>query len=292
MLPSDIAKKIKKIHIKSGKAVNSIMAGQFKSVFKGHGLEFEEVREYLPGDDIKNIDWKVTTRMNHPYIKRYREERELSLMLLVDMSASTIFGTKDISKKENAAQIAGILAFNAFKNNDKVGAILFTDRVEKYIPPKKNSAHIWRLIKEIFYFSPLYKQTDIDSAISFLSKVCNKRVVTFLISDFISPEYSTKLKIASKKHKIVSIILSDDGDFNLPKGGIISFQDFETNTRLVIDASDKNVRLEFEANKQKEYKKIIEKHKSLNIDCIEIKNSDDIIMALTKYFKMKEKRNR
>ncbi len=171
MLSPEIIKKIKKIHIKSGRLVNSLMAGQYKSVFRGAGIEFEEVREYSPGDEVKSIDWKVTARMGRPYIKLYREERELIVMLLEDMSASGRFGTTVAIKRETAAEIASILAFNAIRNNDKVGAILFTDRVEKYIPPKKGTSHVWRVIKEILTFEPAYTVRDIDQDVGFLGRV-------------------------------------------------------------------------------------------------------------------------
>ena len=175
MLSSEIIKKIRKIHIKSGRMVNTLMAGQYRSIFRGSGIEFEEVREYTPGDDVKSIDWKVSARLGRPFIKRYCEERELIVILLVDMSTSGCFGTGDALKKEIAAEVACIMAFNAIRNNDKVGAILFTDRVEKYIPPKKGSAHVWRVIREIVSFEPVFKGTDISEALGYLGKVCRKK---------------------------------------------------------------------------------------------------------------------
>jgi len=182
MLPAELIKKIKKIHIRSGRIVNTMMAGQYKSVFRGSGIEFEEVREYTPGDEVKDIDWKVSARMGRPYVKRYCEERELVVMLLLDMSASGNFGTTDSLKNETAAQIASILAFSAIRNNDKVGAILFTDRVEKYIPPKKGSGHVWRVIKEFFAHTPQHKGTDIQNAIAYLGRVSRKRTISFINS--------------------------------------------------------------------------------------------------------------
>ncbi|MBW2366797.1 MAG: DUF58 domain-containing protein, partial [Deltaproteobacteria bacterium] len=181
MLPHDLIKKIKRIHIRSGRLVNNMMAGQYRSVFRGSGIEFEEVREYCPGDEVKSIDWKVSARMGRPYIKRYREERERLVMLLVDMSASGGFGTTDALKKEVAVEAAAILAFNAIRSNDRVGAILFTDQVEKYIPPQKGAAHVWRVIKEIYTFEPVHRKTDIECAIRYLGRVCRKRSLSFLI---------------------------------------------------------------------------------------------------------------
>jgi len=290
MLLPEIIKKIKKIHIKSGRLVNTMMAGQYKSVFRGSGIEFEEVREYTPGDEVKSIDWKVSARLGRPCVKLYREERELIIMLLVDMSASGCFGTAENIKQETAAEIAAVLAFNAIRNNDKVGAILFTDQIEKYIPPKKGSAHVWRVIKEIFAFKPRHKGTDIQSAVRYLGRVCRKRTVSFLISDFLSPDYTHQLKIAGKKHELIGILLSDPGEFALPAAGILSVQDFETGERFFFDASDTKTRKEFEALKTDEYRQLIESFKTSDIDCIEISTRDSVADVLTKYFRYRERR--
>ena len=290
MLSPEIIKKIKKIHIKSGRLVNTMMAGQYKSVFRGSGIEFEEVREYTPGDEVKSIDWKVSARLGRPYVKLYREERELIIMLLVDMSASGCFGTGENIKQETAAEIAAVLAFNAIRNNDKVGAILFTDQIEKYIPPKKGSAHVWRVIKEIFAFEPQHKGTDIQSAVRYLGRVCRKRTVAFLISDFLSPDYTHQLKIAGKKHELIGILLSDPGEFALPTAGILSVQDFETGERFFLDASDIKTRKAFEALKTDEYRRMIESFKTSDIDCIEISTRDSVADVLTKYFRYRERR--
>lgn len=292
MLSPELIKKIKRIHIKSSRQVNTMMAGHYKSVFRGTGIEFEEVREYTPGDEVKSIDWKVSARMGRPFVKVYREERELVVMLLVDMSASGCFGTTENLKKESAAEIAAILAFNAIRNNDKVGAILFTDRVEKYIPPKKGSAHVWRVIKEIFAFTPRHKGTDIQYAVQYLGRVCRKRTISFLISDFLSTDYLHPLKTASKKHEFIGVFLSDPGDFILPAAGILSVEDFETGEALRFDASDPKTRRLFRANKLREYNKTLEMLKGTDIDCIEMSTESDVVDRLTKYFRDREKRKR
>lgn len=292
MLSPEIIKKIKNIHIKTGRIVNTMMAGQYKSVFRGSGIEFEEVREYSPGDDIKSIDWKVSARMGRPYIKLYREERELIVMLLVDMSASGYFGTTENLKMETAAEIASILAFNAIRNNDKVGAILFTDRVEKYIPPKKGSAHVWRVIKEMFTFRPEYKGTDIQNAVAYLGRVCRKKTVSFLISDFLAEDYVRQIRLASKKHELISVLLSDPGEFSLPDAGILSLQDFETGEFFYIDASDEETRRKFNVQKTHEYRDTLATLKSADIDCIEVDTAGSVADALTKYFRYREKRKR
>ncbi|MDM8551517.1 DUF58 domain-containing protein [Desulfobacterales bacterium HSG2] len=292
MLSPEIIKKIKKIHIKTGRIVNTMMAGQYKSVFRGSGIEFEEVREYSPGDEVKSIDWKVSARMGRPYIKLYREERELVVMLLVDMSASGYFGTTENLKMETAAEIASILAFNAIRNNDKVGAILFTDRVEKYIPPKKGSAHVWRVIKEMFTFRPEYKGTDIQNAVAYLGRVCRKKTVSFLISDFLAEDYLRQVRLASKKHELISVLLSDPGEFSLPDAGILALQDFETGEFFYIDASDEETRRKFNEQKSREYRDTLATLKSADIDCIEVDTAGSVADALTKYFRYREKRKR
>jgi len=292
MLPAELIKKIKKIHIRSGRIVNTMMAGQYKSVFRGSGIEFEEVREYTPGDEVKDIDWKVSARMGRPYVKRYCEERELVVMLLLDMSASGNFGTTDSLKNETAAQIASILAFSAIRNNDKVGAILFTDRVEKYIPPKKGSGHVWRVIKEFFAHTPQHKGTDIQNAIAYLGRVSRKRTISFIISDFLAENYSRQLKIASKKHEIISVLISDPGDFYLPAGGIITMNELETGEIICLDASDRKTRTQYELLTQKEYQKTRGVLKASGVDCIEISTGDSVAEALTKDFRYREKKIR
>lgn len=292
MLSAELIKKIKKIHIKSRRQVDTIMAGQYKSVFRGSGMEFEEVREYSPGDEVKTIDWKVSARMGRPFVKTYKEEREVVVMLLVDMSASGKFGTSGKMKLETAAEIASILAFNAIKNNDKVGVILFTDRVEKYIPPKKGSSHIWRVIKEIFTFQPEHTGTDIDDALQFLGRVSRKKTVTFLISDFVATGYLKKLKIASKRHEIINVLLSDPNDFHLPKAGLLLAEDFETGKTFYIDSSDRQSQRLYREKKEKNYTDSLEAFKKSDIDCIELSTTDDVADALVKYFRYRERKFR
>ena len=290
MLPPELIKKIKKIHIKSNRQVNTLMAGQYKSVFRGSGIEFEEVRDYTPGDEVKNIDWKVSARMGRPYIKLYREERELVVMLLVDMSASGGFGTGDSLKSEKAVEVAAVLAFNAIRNNDKVGAILFTDTVEKYIPPKKGSSHVWRVIREIFTFDPQGKGTDIQTAVSYLGRVCRKRTISFLISDFLSGNYLKRLKVTAKKHELIGVMISDPGEFFLPERGMIFIEDLETGNHLLLDASDASTRDLYQAKKRQEYETTLAQLKSADIDCIEISTRDVVTDALIKYFRYRKQR--
>ncbi len=296
MIPAEIIKKIKRIHIRSSRLVNSMMAGQYKSVFRGSGIEFEEVREYSPGDEVKSIDWKVSARLGRPFVKRYREERELIVMLLVDMSASGQFGSAEKSKQETAAEIASILAFNAIRNNDKVGAILFTDQVEKYIPPKKGSSHVWRVIREVFTFTPKALKTDISQALSFLGRVCRKKAVSFLISDFISPDTRDndlkQLRLASGKHELIGVMLSDPKEFELPMGGMICAKDLESGEIFYYDASDDTTRQAFRKEKRKDYEQSLNLLRSADVDCIEVSTDTDAADALSRYFRIRERRKR
>lgn len=292
MLSQEIIQKIKKMHIRSRRQVDTMMAGQYKSVFRGTGMEFEEVREYTPGDEVKNIDWKVSARMGRPFIKLFKEEREVVVMLLVDMSASGLFGTPGKTKRETAAEIASILAFNAIRNNDKVGVILFTDRVEKYIPPKKGSGHIWRVIKEIFTFSPQGKRTGINDAIRFLTQISRKKTVTFIISDFLDSGYGKTLRIASKRHEIITVLLSDPHDFTLPEKGLVLGCDLETGQDVLFDASDKRTRDQFKTARENEYGKTLETIRKSGVDCIELDTRDSVADVLVRYFRYRERQVR
>jgi len=292
MVPAHIIKKIKRIHIKSSRSVNSIMAGQYKSVFRGSGIEFEEVREYSPGDDVKAIDWKVSARLGKPFIKLYREERESIVMLLIDMSASQNFGTFFGKKLEKTAEVASVLAFNAIKNNDKVGVVFFTDTVEKYIPPKKGSGHIWRVIKEIFTFTPKGRGTDISVALDYLSKISKKRTFTFILSDFLGDNYLKSLKTLRRKHEIIGILIKDKGDYHLPSKGVVTLSDFETGQVMVFDAADRKTRQYFEAVKKKEGEKTQMLFSKAKSDMIELQTSDSVSDTLSAYFRYRERQNR
>lgn len=292
MLSPEIIKKIKKVHIRTSRMVNTIMAGQYRSVFRGAGIEFEEVREYSPGDEIKSIDWKVSARLGRPFVKLYREERERIVNLLVDMSGSGDFGTVEMRKRETAAETAAILAFNAIRNNDKVGLILFTDQVEKYIPPKKGTAHVWRVIREIFAFCPHRRGTDLGEAVRFLARLSNKRSVAFLISDFLSPPYNRQLRTVGQKHELIGVVLSDPGDFALPAAGILRLRDLETGQSCYLDAGDPETRKRFAAVKRAEYQKILAGLKSANVDCIPVETGGSVAEALSRYFRYRERRKR
>lgn len=292
MIPAHIIKKIKRIHIKSSRTVNSIMAGQYKSVFRGSGIEFEEVREYCPGDDVKTLDWKVSARLGKPYVKLYKEERESIVMLLIDMSSSLKFGTFSGPKLERAAEVASVLAFNAIKNNDKVGVIFFTDQVEKYIPPKKGASHIWRVIKEIFTFSPQGRGTKISEALDYMAKISKKRSFVFVLSDFLDGGYLKSLRTLRQRHEIIGVMIHDKGAFELPQKGIITLSDFETSRELVFDGFNQQTRKAFSSIRAAAYKEVLDIFSKAKSDVIELETSASVSDTLLQYFRLRERRLR
>ena len=292
MIPAHIIKKIKRIHIKSSRSVNNIMAGQYKSVFRGSGIEFEEVREYAPGDDVKTLDWKVSARLGKPFVKLYKEERESIVMLLIDMSSSLKFGTFSGPKLEKAAEVASVLAFNAIKNNDKVGVVFFTDRVEKYIRPKKGASHIWRVIKEIFTFSPQGKGTNISEALDYLSKISRKRSFVFILSDFLDEGYLKSLRRIRQKHEVIGVRIYDKGAFKLPGKGIITLSDFETGRQIMFDAFNKKTQKEFTSIKLTAHKQTPGLFSKAKSDVIELETAASVSDTLLQYFRFRERRLR
>jgi uncharacterized protein (DUF58 family) len=298
MLSAEIIAKIKKVHIKSGRQVNTLMAGQYRSVFRGSGIEFEEVREYTPGDEVKSIDWKVSARLGRPFVKRYREERELIVMLLIDLSASNRFGTTLATKRDTIAETAAILAFNAIRNNDKVGAILFTDRVEHYIPPKKGSAHVWRVIREIFSFRPQGRGTEIGAAVDFLGRVCRKRSVTFVISDFLVPAMAEdeglrrRLRSGGRRHELIALMVSDPGELELPRGGMVAFEDLESGQRIIFDGADARSRKTFTRLQSETQAATRRQLTALKLDTVALSTTAEPADALVRYFRMRERRKR
>jgi uncharacterized protein (DUF58 family) len=237
LIPKDLLKRIRRLEITTRRLVNDVFAGQYHSVFKGRGMEFSEVREYLPGDDVRAIDWNVTARMGKPYIKRFTEERELTVMLLVDHSGSGHFGSMERTKEELAAEVAALLAFSAIRNNDRVGLIAFTDRIERFVPPKKGRQHVLRLIREILYLEPEGRGTDIAHALHYLNRVTTRRTVAFVLSDFGDDGYLLPLEAASKRHDLVAFVLDDPRERVLPKIGFVTLRDLEHDELLVVDTA-------------------------------------------------------
>jgi uncharacterized protein (DUF58 family) len=293
VISPELIKKIRGIQIKTNYLVNDIMAGEYKTAFRGRGMEFEDVREYQAGDDIRAIDWNVTARMNAPFVKTFREERELTVMLMVDVSSSGEFGSVGELKSDRSAIIASILAYSAIKNNDKVGLIVFSDRIEKYIPPKKGRSHVWGVIKTILSHDPKSDEkrgTNLASPLEFLSKVCRRKTVSFLISDFIAEGYERAIRIFKKRHDLIAITITDPREMVLPAVGLVELQDAETGERIVIDTSDPIARKEFSALYQRELKDRDKLFRSMSLDKIEIFTDKPYIEPIMKFFRMREKR--
>jgi uncharacterized protein (DUF58 family) len=285
MLTSDLIKKIRKIEITTSRAVNDVMAGQYHSVFKGRGMAFDEVRPYQPGDDIRVIDWNVTARMNDLYVKQFIEERELTVMLLVDASASLAFGTRERFKSELAAEITGLLAFSAIKNNDRVGLIMFTDRIERFVPPKKGAKHVLRVISEVLSFVPEGSQTDIAGALEFLSRVTKRKSVAFLVSDFLAGGYESALKVAHRRHDLVSIVLRDPLERRLPDVGIATFEDAESGEVILFDTTSRRAREKVTVAMETLWQEQRRQFKQQRIDFVELSTDQDYVRPLVMFFK-------
>lgn len=291
MIPKEILKKIRRIEIHTKKLVNDLFSGEYHSTFKGQGMEFEEVRQYEPGDDIRLIDWNVTARTGYPHIKKFKEERELSVVLLFDASSSGKFGTRDRFKSETAAELCAILAFSAIKNNDKVGLIIFTDSIEKFIPPQKGRGHVLRLIREILYFQPKGVGTNISGALEYLSKVIKRKSVVFLVSDFLSENFYTPLQIANNKHDVIAMKISDPRESFFDNVGLVELEDAETGEIFVVDTASKEFRREFSARADEDNLALKKGFRLINVDFINIRTDESYIVPLINFFKVRERRH-
>lgn len=285
MEAKELLKKVRKIEIKSRRLTSQVFAGEYHSAFKGKGMAFSEVREYQYGDPVKDIDWHVTARFNHPYVKVFEEERELTVMLLIDVSSSKKFGTKAQLKQDLATEISAVLAFSALQNNDKIGVILFSDKVEKFIPPQKGRKHILRIILELLNFEPESKNTDVTEALKYLTNAIKKRCTAFVISDFISPDFSEAIKIAGNKHDIAAIRLYDDFEKDLPNVGLAYFRDAETGEFKWIDTSLKKVRNKYSAWWREQYDNSTVMFRKADVDCVDVKTGQDYVKPLVGLFK-------
>jgi len=292
VIPKEILKKVKRIEIQTRGLVNDVFSGEYHSVFKGRGMEFAEVREYQIGDDIRTIDWNVTARMGHPYVKVFDEERELTVILIVDVSSSGDFGSVEHVKGEIAAEICALLAFSAIKNNDKVGLIIFSDQVEKFVAPKKGKSHVLRVIREILYHKPQGKQTNISAALEFLSRIARRRAVVFLVSDFMSSDYEKALQIANKRHDIVAITVTDPREVELPDVGFIELEDAETGETFLVDTSNVGLREDFSHHSLEAKMKREKLFRQMNVDYIDIITNESYIEPLIRFFRMRAKRFR
>ena len=313
MIPKDLFKKVKRIEISTNRLVTDVFAGQYHSVFKGQGIEFEEVREYQPGDDVRTIDWNVTARTGKPHIKKFIEERELTVMVMVDVSRSCRFASVNMLKSQLAAEVAAVLAFSAIRNNDKVGLIIFTDKIEKFVPPRKGVSHVLYVIREVLYFKPKGRSTDIPQALEYLSKVTSRKSIAFVISDFFPPgmtalsvtdsagardglarereEMKKSLSIANKRHDIIAITLNDEREMQLPECGLIILEDAESGKRLMVDSSDASLRHRYNQDNVNRIKRREKFFRTVGIDFIDISTGVPYSDAIVKFF-LKRRRRR
>jgi uncharacterized protein (DUF58 family) len=290
MISEELAKKIRILQITTRKVVNDVLAGEYGSVFRGRGMEFDEVREYMPGDEIRTIDWNVTARTGTPYVKRFVEERELTVMFVVDLSASGEFGSVSKLKNEVAAEFCSLLAFSAVKNNDKVGLIVFTDQIEMYIPPKKGTQHVLRVIRELLNFKPRQASTDIEGALDFLGKVTKKRSVVFLVSDFQAEGFEKPMRVIGKRHDLVAVTVVDPREVSLPNVGLVELEDAETGEIVLIDTGSAGIRKKYERLGREQSDHFRDLFSSMGVDQIEVMTDRDYVPNLVRFFRMRERR--
>jgi len=287
---AEILKKIRTLEIKTKGLVETVFAGNYHSVFKGRGMNFEDVREYQPGDEIRAIDWNVTARLGNAFVKKFTEERELTVMLIVDVSASGNFGSATQSKRELAAEVACLLAFSAIRNNDKVGLLLFTDRVELFIPPKKGRSHTLRLIREILFFDPVGRGTNPALALDYLNKILTRRAVVFFISDFQAPDFSHTLAVSGRRHDFIAVRIQDERETVLPNVGMITLEDAETGEQIEINTADRTTRARFSILADEQARDLARTLRRNNIDAITLSTTEDYLPALRSFFKSRERR--
>lgn len=290
MIPSEILKKVRRIQILTSAVVNDVLAGQYHSAFKGRGMEFEEVREYESGDDVRTIDWNVTARTGRPFVKRYREERELTVILLVDVSASQEFGARGQLKSELVAELGATLAFSAIRNNDKVGAVLFTDRIERFIPARKGVRHVLRVVRELLYHDPRGRGTDVAAALRHLDRVQSRRAVVFLISDFQTGEFSGPLRVVARRHDLIPVLVRDERESRLPPVRYVDLLDPETGERLLVDTSSRAFRERFAQLADARRESLLAALRRMSIDAIDVRTGEPFIEPLTKFFRKRESR--
>ncbi len=291
MEAQELFKKVRKIEIKTRGLSKQIFSGEYHSVFKGRGMAFSEVREYQFGDDIRNIDWNVTARFNHPFVKIFEEERELTVMLLIDVSGSNEFGTKQQLKQELITEIAAVLSFSAIQNNDKVGVVFFSDRIEKFIPPKKGSSHILRIIRELIEFKPENKGTDISEALRYLTNVIKKRATAFLISDFMGNDFEKAVQIANHKHDLIAIRVTDERELSIPNVGLVRMVDAETGEKMWLDTGSTTVRRQLSNWAQQKSRELDALFSRLGVDMVRVYTGEDYIKPLMKLFRKREARS-
>jgi uncharacterized protein (DUF58 family) len=289
-LSAELFAQIKAIQIRTQRLVTDVLAGEYESAFKGRGMEFEKVREYQPGDDVRHIDWNVTARRRAPFVKEFREERELTVMLVVDVSSSGAFGSAKKLKSEVAAEIAAILAYTAIKSNDRVGLVIFTDRVEHYIPPKKGRAHVWRVIRDILTFTPERRHTNLDVALEYLNRVVHRRSVTFVISDFLDADFKDALLLTAQHHDVTAICVVDPRERELPPVGIIELEDAETGEVILVDTYDRNIAHGFSTLARSASRQRAETFRAAEVGHIEVRTDASYVDPIVRFFRSRERR--
>jgi len=291
MIPQELIKKIRQIQIYTSRAVDASFAGQYESVFKGRGMQFDEVREYSPGDDIRTIDWNVTARTGKAYIKRFVEEREMTVIFAVDLSASGDFGTVNKAKNELAAEFCAVLAFAAAKNNDKVGMLIFTDQIELYIPPKKGVSHMLRLIRELLHFKMPKRKTNINKALDYIGRVVRKRATVFLVSDFIETDFEKSLGLLNKRHDVIAVSVRDKAEITLPSIGLLELIDAETGEIVLVDTSSRRFRKQYSNTTAQRFDRLRDTLRTINVDCISISSDKPYIQDLIRFFHVRHRRH-
>ncbi|MHB1425603.1 MAG: DUF58 domain-containing protein [Gemmataceae bacterium] len=292
MLPREVIRQIRRLQLTARRAVEDLLGGEYHSVFKGAGLAFEEVRAYQPGDDIRAIDWNVTARMGHPFIKRFIEERELTVFLAVDCSGSLQFGTHAQQKREVAAELAAVLAFSAISNNDRVGLVQFTDRIERFLPPRKGTRHVLRLIRDVLFYQPEQRGTSLRVGLDFLNRVLHRRTIVFLLSDFLDRGFESAFKRTGRRHDLIAIRISDPREEDIPAVGLLELEDAETGERLLLDTNSTAVRHAFQAAAEQRRAALVQLARQARVDVIEVSTSGGHLDSLIRFFRLRERRLR
>ncbi len=292
MLPREVIRQIRRLQLRARRAVEDLLGGEYHSVFKGTGIAFEEVREYQPGDDIRAIDWNVTARMGHPFVKRFIEERELTVMLAVDCSGSQSFGTQAQQKREVAAELAAVLAFSAVSNNDKVGLVQFTDRVERFVPPRKGIRHVLRLIRDVLFFQPERRGTSLRDGLDYLNRILHRRTIVFLMSDFLDRGFERSFKRTGRRHDLIAVRITDPREEEIPAVGLLELEDAETGERLLVDTGSRAVREAWAKAAAERREAVRQVARSAAIDLVEVSTGGDHLDALIRFFRLRERRLR
>jgi uncharacterized protein (DUF58 family) len=291
-LPPELLARIRRIEIRARRLVSNVFLGEYHSVFRGRGIEFSEVRQYQPGDDVRAIDWNVTARMNAPYVKQYIEERELTVLLAVDVSASSSFTSTAVSKRELAAEVAATLAFAAVSNSDRVGLLAFSDRIEHFVPPGKSRRHVLRILRDLMYLEPQSRGTDIAAALTYLARIARRRAVVFIISDFFDEGWEQQLRAASLRHEIVALTLTDPREERLPDVGLLEMEDAETGSRVLVDTSDTSVREAYAARSREAAERRSRTLAAIGIDEIPLRTDRSYVEPLLRAFRVRERHRR